>query len=104
MSAQVSASERNPAPLVKQPIPLACSLLCLDQKGAVGLALQQRQQSLQCRLDVTSEPDFHRIPQPETIGLEINLHTARLTGLRIVLLPWHGRTEDQHCIAGLHGR
>src|SRR5271169_5124871 len=73
--------------LVEQTVPVAHPLLCLLQKTAIGLSLQQRQQSLQRRLDVAGEADLDGIAKAQTLGFEIDLYAARLSGSWVIFLP-----------------
>src|ERR1051326_709192 len=57
--------------------------------------------ALQRRARIAGEPELHGIAEPETTGIAVDLHRARLTGLGIELHVREARSHDEQRIAFL---
>ncbi len=63
---------------------------------------EQRQERLQRLGAVADEIDFHRIPQAQIFALDVDLHAARVPGLRQELAVGKSRADHQQRVAVLH--
>jgi N-acetylmuramoyl-L-alanine amidase len=89
-------SQRRPIGLfnaVQQTGPVAHAALRLPQEGAVALPLDEGNQTLQRCLNIAYQPDFEWLAESDTVGIYVNLDTARLTRFRIGIDPGHGGAE-----------
>src|SRR3954452_16387085 len=62
--------------LSKQSVPVTHPPLSFVQEGAIALSLQQRKQGGQSSFAVPDETDLDGIPQPNPIGVAIDLHSS----------------------------
>src|ERR1044072_6588752 len=89
------------AAVLQQLAPFLHPLLRGLEEFPVGLPPQQRQQRLQRRARIASEPELPRIAEPETTGIAVDLHGACLTRLGIELHVRKARSHDEKRVAFL---
>jgi hypothetical protein len=82
--------------------PVAHPGLRRREEGAVLLATQPPVQLRQRLAAVADQPDLDRMAQADALRVAVDLHPARLPGLRVVFDVREGRADDQHRVAGLH--
>src|SRR4051812_46299931 len=88
--------------LSKQSVPVTHPPLSFVQERAIALSLQQLKQSGQSSFAVSDQTDFYGIPQPDPIGVTIDLHSSRLTGFRIRVDPGHRGPDDKNGVTVVH--
>jgi hypothetical protein len=83
-------------------VPLQHSGLALLEKAAIPLRLEQGQQRLQRPAAVADEPDFHGKPEPDTHGIDVELHSVRAARLGIELDVREGCPDEEQGVAAFH--
>ncbi len=77
-------------------------LRCLGASSPSAFLLEQRQQRAQGLRGVADEIDLHRIAQAQHVGLDVDLHAARLPFLRQEFGIGKARADHQQRVAFHH--
>jgi len=75
----------------------------LVEERTVAARLEHRKERFERAPAVADQPDFHRITKADAHGVELDLHGARLAGLRVVLDVGEGGADHQERVARFHG-
>ncbi len=82
------------------PVPHPC--LSLFEKRPVSLPAQALVQTFEGLAAIADEAPVDRIAQPDALAVAVDLHAARLPGLRVVFDVREGRSNDQERVAPFH--
>ena len=82
--------------------PVAHARLRLLQERPVRLPAQALVEAFERLAAIADEADVDRIAQPDALTVAVDLHAARLPGLRIVFDVGEGRPDDQERVTPLH--